>query len=289
VTVPTDTGPATETLAQLAARFVREHNQPEYLAAHEALLAPDALVHEYLPGLPDSLDRAGYAGFIAAFRAALPDVANTVEDVVVAEDRAVVRWTGRGTHTGAPLLGRPATGRRVQAHGVYVLRFAGERIAELWNHWDNLNVLGQLGAPGEAEKEVVRRFFAANDRHELDLLPGLVAEDVVLHTPVPVPAGGREGMGQLLEGFRVAFPTQRTEIHRLVAEGDMVVALHTHHAVNGGPFMGAPATDREVAVLGLEMFRIADGRIAEFWHLDDLLGLLGQLGLLARPGGGEPG
>jgi hypothetical protein len=100
VTVPTDTGPALETLARLAGRFVREHNQSEYLASHEALLAPDALVHEYLPGLPDTLDRAGYAGFIAAFRAALPDVANTVEDVLVAEDRAVVRWTGGSPRSG---------------------------------------------------------------------------------------------------------------------------------------------------------------------------------------------
>jgi predicted ester cyclase len=219
VTMSTDTRPAVDTLAHLAGRFVREHNQPEYLASHEALLAPDAVVHEYLPGLPDSLDRAGYAGFIAMFRSALPDVANTVEDVVVANDRAVVRWIGGGTHTGAPLLGRPATGRRVQAHGVYVLRFAGARIAEVWNHWDNLNVLGQLGTPGEAEKEVVRRFFAANDQQRLDLMPTLVAEDLVMHSSVPVPAAGREGLLQLLHGLRAAFPTQRTEIHRLGRRG----------------------------------------------------------------------
>jgi predicted ester cyclase len=283
VTMSTDTRPAVDTLAHLAGRFVREHNQPEYLASHEALLAPDAVVHEYLPGLPDSLDRAGYAGFIAMFRSALPDVANTVEDVVVANDRAVVRWIGGGTHTGAPLLGRPATGRRVQAHGVYVLRFAGARIAEVWNHWDNLNVLGQLGAPGEAEKEVVRRFFAANDQQRLDLMPTLVAEDLVMHSSVPVPAAGREGLLQLLHGLRAAFPTQRTEIHRLIAEGDVVVALHTHHVTHGGPFMGRQPTGMEVAVAGLEAFRFADGKIAEFWHQDDLFSLVGALDRRAGP------
>jgi steroid delta-isomerase-like uncharacterized protein len=279
----TETRPAAATLAHLARRFVLEHNQPDYLASHEALLAPDAVVHEYLPGLPDRLDRAGYAGFIAAFRAALPDVANTIEDVIVADDRAVVRWTGGGTHTGGPLLGRPATGRPLRARGVYVLRFVGERIAEVWNHWDNLNVLDQLGAPGQAEKEVVRRLFAANDAQRYELVSDLVSDDVVLHTPIPVPAAGREGLMQLLYGFREAFPTQRTELHQLIAEGDTVVVLHTHHATHGGPFMGQPPTGRQVAVFGLEAFRFEDGKIAEYWHQDDLFGLLGQLGMLGRP------
>ena len=280
----TDPRPSTTTLAHLARRFVLEHNQPDYLASHDELLTPDAVVHEYLPGLPDSLDRAGYAGFIAMFRAALPDIANTIEEVIVADDQAVVRWAGGGTHTGAPLLGRSASGRPLRARGVYILRFAGERIAEVWNHWDNLNVLDQLGAPGEVEKGIVRRLYhEASDAQRYDLLPELVAEDLILHTAVPVPAAGREGLLQLLQGFRAAFPTQRTEIHRLMAEGDLVVALHTHYATHGGPFLGLPPTGKEVAVAGLEAFRFADGKIAEFWHQDDLFSLLGQLGLLPRP------
>lgn len=279
-----DTRSATATLAQRARRFVLEHNQPAYLASHEALLAPAAVVHEYLPGLPDCLDRAGYAGFIAMFRAALPDIANTVEELIVADDMAVVRWAGGGTHTGAPLLGRPATGRPLRAQGVYILRFAGERIAEVWNHWDNLNVLAQLAAPGEAEKAAVRRLYQeANDAERYDLLPELVADDLIMHTPVPVSAAGREGLLQLLQGFRAAFPLQRTEIHQLLVEGDLVVARHTHHATHGGPFMGLPPTGKEVAVSGLEAFRFAEGKIVEFWHQDDLFSLLHQLGFFAAP------
>lgn len=132
--------------AQRAARFVLEHNQPDYLASHEALLAPDALVHEYLPGIPAALDRTGYAGFIANFRSALPDVQNTIAEVIDGGDAVAIRWTGGGTHSGEPLMGLPATGRPVVAHGVYILRFAPDgRIGEVWNHWDNLNVLQQLG------------------------------------------------------------------------------------------------------------------------------------------------
>ena len=135
----------TSTNVDLARQFLLGHNQPNYLAVHEATLAPDAIVHEYLPGLPSSLDRAGYAQFIAMFRASLPDVQNTILEVIDAGDRVVIRWTGSGTHTGEPLIGIPAAGKPVQAHGIYILCFAGGRIAEVWNHWDNLNVVQQLG------------------------------------------------------------------------------------------------------------------------------------------------
>jgi predicted ester cyclase len=139
---------STDTMTQLARRFIMEHNQADYLASHDALMTPDAIVHEYLPGLPTALDRAGYTHFIAMFRSALPDITNTAEDVIVAGDKVAVRWTGSGTHTGEPLMNQAATGRPVQAHGIYILRFDGDKIAEVWNHWDNLSVLTQLSAPG---------------------------------------------------------------------------------------------------------------------------------------------
>jgi predicted ester cyclase len=43
-------------------------------------------------------------------------------------------------------MGIPASGRQVTAHGMYMFRFAGDRIVEVWDSWDGLNVLQQLGA-----------------------------------------------------------------------------------------------------------------------------------------------
>ena len=74
-----------------------------------------------------------------------PDIRNTVEDSVAEGDRVVVRWTGNGTHTGAPLMGVPAMGAPVTAQGVYVFRIVDGKIAEVWDNWDNLNVVQQLG------------------------------------------------------------------------------------------------------------------------------------------------
>lgn len=135
--------------AAVAHRFLLEHNQEGYQVSFDELLTPDVVVHEYLPGLPEAMDRAGYEGFIGMFRASLPDIGNTIEDLFVAGDRVAIRWTGHGTHTGASLLGIPASGKRVTAHGIYILRLEGDRIAEVWNNWDGVNLLAQLGAlPG---------------------------------------------------------------------------------------------------------------------------------------------
>jgi predicted ester cyclase len=136
----------TDEIKAAARRFVMEHNQPNYVASLDELCAPDVKVHEYLPGLPEPMDRSIYNGFLAGFRAALPDIHNSVEDVVCDGDRVAVRWRGFGTHTGEPLMGLPAKGCRVEAHGTYVLRFQDGRIAEVWNNWDNANVMTQLGA-----------------------------------------------------------------------------------------------------------------------------------------------
>jgi predicted ester cyclase len=133
-----------DALERVARRFVLEHNSAEFERCLDELLTPGVDVHEYLPGLPPSLDRAGYERFVAGFRAALPDIHNEVKDVLVDGDRAAVRWTGHGTHSGEALMGIPGKGNKVTAHGVYILRFEGGRIAEVWNHWDNLSVVEQL-------------------------------------------------------------------------------------------------------------------------------------------------
>lgn len=128
----------------MAREFVMEHNQADYLNTFDRLLSADCVVHEYLPGLPPAMDRTIYNQFIAGFRAALPDIHNEIEDLMVAGDRTVIRWTGSGTHTGADLMGIASKGIPVTAHGIYILRFEGECIAEVWNNWDNLSVLKQL-------------------------------------------------------------------------------------------------------------------------------------------------
>ena len=78
------------------------------------------------------------------WREAFPDLRITVDRQVAERDLVAVRWTARGTNTGAG-NGIPATGRAVQITGTTLFRMADGRIAEEWTCADSLGLMKQLG------------------------------------------------------------------------------------------------------------------------------------------------
>ena len=82
-------------------------------------------------------------------RAGFPDFGFTVEDLFSAGDRVAARVTVRGTHDG-DFMGRlaQAAGQQFAVASVGIFRIANGRIAEHWGVFDQLAMLGQLGAFG---------------------------------------------------------------------------------------------------------------------------------------------
>ncbi|GAA4590294.1 ester cyclase [Planotetraspora phitsanulokensis] len=76
---------------------------------------------------------------------AFPDIHVAVEDVVAEGDKVVYRNTVTGTHQGE-YRGLAPTGRSVTYNEIFIIRFAGGRIAEIWGVVDGLSQLRQLGA-----------------------------------------------------------------------------------------------------------------------------------------------
>jgi steroid delta-isomerase-like uncharacterized protein len=76
---------------------------------------------------------------------AFPDTSVTVEDQVAAGDRVVTRWTFRGSHTAAPYMGVPPSGRQISVSGVHIHRIVDGKIVEVWAYPDALSFLQQLG------------------------------------------------------------------------------------------------------------------------------------------------
>jgi steroid delta-isomerase-like uncharacterized protein len=81
---------------------------------------------------------------VQMFRAAFPDIQVTVEDVFAEGDKVVNRWSMRGTHRGE-LMGIPPTGKQVNIWGITINRFVGGKTVEIWDAWDNLSFMKQLG------------------------------------------------------------------------------------------------------------------------------------------------
>jgi len=93
-------------------------------------------------------DLGGPEGFkrtVSMYRAAFPDVRITVDDVIAADDKVVLRWHSEGTHRGE-LAGLAPTGARASVTGIGIDRWKDGKIVEAWTEWDNLGLARQLGA-----------------------------------------------------------------------------------------------------------------------------------------------
>jgi predicted ester cyclase len=66
----------------------------------------------------------------------------------------------------------------------------------------------------------------------------------------------------------------------IIAEGDKVTRVWTANSTHKGEFMSIQATGIRITVKGIELFRTADGKIAEIWAIMDNLGMMQQLGVI---------
>jgi steroid delta-isomerase-like uncharacterized protein len=88
----------------------------------------------------------GPADFVALFNrlhGAFPDIKITVDDVIGADDKVVVRWSAAMTHTGDH-LGIPATNRQVRITGITIAQIKDGKIIRGWDNWDQLALMQQL-------------------------------------------------------------------------------------------------------------------------------------------------
>ena len=102
---------------------------------------------------------AGMAAIAAGFRSAFPDAHWRVDLMLAEGDLVAARWTATGTFTG-PWGAVQPTGKRAEFSGVNLYRFREGKVAEIWNHRDDLGLMEQVGAPvfaGAASEEVQGR------------------------------------------------------------------------------------------------------------------------------------
>jgi steroid delta-isomerase-like uncharacterized protein len=110
-----------------------------------AFLAPDFVSHNGF-----GVQIAGpqeYGRAVSAYREAFPDLHTTVEEVIVEGDRAAVRGTDRGTHSGAAFLGHPATGRQIRTTWIEIFRMQDGKAVEGWVETDIKRFEEQLSQP----------------------------------------------------------------------------------------------------------------------------------------------
>ncbi len=136
----------------------------------------------------------------------------------------------------------------------------------------------------EKNKAVVQRYVdEIQNAHSPDALESIFAEDFVDHMALMggLFLGGMDGLKRGYATFLNAFPDLHVTIEDMIAEGDKVVAYKTVTGTHRGTHLGIPPTGKRVQYQNVGIYRIKNGKIAEYWGLQDEISLKRQLGAIA--------
>jgi len=139
-------------------------------------------------------------------------------------------------------------------------------------------------APSQQESMslAARRYYAFWNTGDASFAKAALDSNFIDRTLPPGRPQGIEGPLFASRNFRAAVPDLVTSVDEMLLVGDRVVGrLHfTGHFT--GHFNGVQGKGQKVDFIATDIYRIADGRIAENWHLEDNLTLLQQLGIVGH-------
>ena len=143
---------STRDLKALERHFIQEFNKGKTaaMAAIDEICATNQIYHQSTG--EDMHGLKAVKQFFDEFFDAFPDAHATLDDVIAEGDKAVIRYTFTGTHKGE-LMGIPATNKKVTLSVIEIDRFAGGKIVELWERFDTLGFMQQLGVIPKQGKE----------------------------------------------------------------------------------------------------------------------------------------
>lgn len=128
----------------------------------------------------------------------------------------------------------------------------------------------------EENKAIVRRFVEAYNERKLDLIDDFVASNYLDHTNKV----GREGLKQLFDVGLIAFPDWHETIEDIIAEGDKVWVRLSYTGTHKGEFMGLAPTGKKITSKAVDIYRIVNGKLAEYWNVTDNVNIFRQIGAI---------
>ena len=144
-----------------------------------------------------------------------------------------------------------------------------------------------MAITGDEARALIRRLETAMNERRLDELDDIVAAGFVRHceaTP-DVDVRSRDQFKEFLVNYTAAFPDNVQTFTQVVAEGDRIGIWANYTGTHTGALGPVPATGKPVDFHFGGVFRVEEGKLAEFWLTWDNMTIMAQLGLLPDPNG----
>ena len=113
---------------------------------------------------------------------------------------------------------------------------------------------------------LAERFAETITAHDLEAFSTLLHPDYVNHNRYTEP--GKAGSVAMFGAFIADFDDFRVEVDDIIDAGTTVVGRYTYRGRHTGTFLGVPASDAEIEMHSIDIWRVRDGLFAEHWDED---------------------
>ena len=133
-----------------------------------------------------------------------------------------------------------------------------------------------------ANAALVRKFYEAINARSLDQLDAIVATDFMDHMADPQQPHGIEALKQSLGPFLASSSDLKFVNDPVIAKGDYVTVVDTITGTNDGEIMGMQPTSKSFEFSAIDIWRVKDGKLAEAWHVEQMLQMMMQIGAIGQ-------
>ena len=103
------------------------------------------------------------------------------------------------------------------------------------------------------------------------------------YSPVSLQPWRKEALFKARNTHFAAFPDWIHKIEIMIADSDKVAVKLTQYGTHKAKYKGIEPTSKYVTVSATSIMRIVNGKVKEWWALEDNLGLMTQLGMELKP------
>jgi steroid delta-isomerase-like uncharacterized protein len=226
-------------------------------------------------------------------------------EIMSEKNMVVSRFTTSGKHIGE-FMGVPATGKSLKITGIMISRFEDGKIVEEWEFADIIGVYQQLSGLASLEqnniislrkkpedfmwgpslstktnsgnhkknKIIIRNMVdnLLNNMENKENFSDYFLDNFLFHAPSLPYLKNIQDLQKFREKVSQTTKNVAVSIDELIGEQDLVAIKWSAQCIHS-------ASNKDITVKGIVIFKIADGKIEEGWLSFNLIGLLQQIGL----------
>jgi steroid delta-isomerase-like uncharacterized protein len=133
-----------------------------------------------------------------------------------------------------------------------------------------------MAAGTSNNEKIVQRSLEAFEEADERALREDLTPDFIVHAVPPGFTEDADGYVKLAQHMKAGLPDLRLDVEDMFAGDDRVAVRFTVRGTHRGELFGVPPSNRNLSMRGIEIYRLSDGKIAEYWGEYDMYDLFGS-------------